>query len=125
MEAIGIWSQLHKYIRKHFHNIPSARACLTMVLLNYSRELGIIGQFQKAVEIAEEGQKICIDCGHYLSLPGLLTIQAECNHFIGKDQKSKDLYYQAYYTMKAIGHEANLEILKENAKRDLNLEFSD
>lgn len=125
MDAINILSQLHKYIRKHFLNIPLTRAHLNMVLLNYARELDLIGQFQKAIEIAEEGQKICLDYGHYLSLPGLLAIQAECNHFIGHDQKSMDLYYQAYYLMKVIGNKSDLQILRESAMRDLNLVFPD
>ena len=125
MEAIAILSQLHKYIRKHFANIPLTRAHLNMVLLNYARELGVIGQFQKALEIAEEGQKICLDYGNYLSLPGVLAIQAECHHFVGDDMKSKEFYYQAFYLTKAIGHEVNLQILRENAKRDLGIEFAD
>ena len=125
MDAIGIWSQLHSYIRKHFSNIPLTRAHLNMVLLNYARELDVIGQFKKAIEIAEEGQQICLDYGHYLSLPGLLAVQAECHHFVGNDQKSKELYCQAFYLTKVIGHEANLQLLRENAKRYLNLEFPD
>ena len=59
MDAIRIWHQLYTYIRKHFQNIPLTRAHLNMVAYNYARELEIIGQFQKAIEIAEEGQKIC------------------------------------------------------------------
>ena len=125
MEAISIWNQLHKYIKKHFRNIPLTRARLSMVLFNYARELSIIGQYHKAIEIAEEGQKICLDYGHYLSLPGLLTIQAECNYFVGNDERSREFYYQAYYLTKVVGHESNLQVLRENAKKDLNLEFPD
>ena len=125
MGAISILSQLHKYIRKHFLNIPLTRAHLNMVLLNYARELFIIHQFPKAIEIAEEGQRICLDYGHYLSLPGLLTIQAECHYFLGNNQKSKDLYYQAFYLTKVIGDEYNLQVLRENAKEYLELQFPD
>ncbi len=123
MDAIGIWSQLYKYIRKHFRNIPLTRAHLNMVLLNYARELDIIGQFQKAIEIAEEGRQICLDYGHYLSLPGLLALQAECHHLLGDDEKSRGLYHQAYYMMKAIGDNVNLQIIKRAAKKQLELEF--
>jgi len=125
LEAIGIFEQLRRYIHKHFCNIPLTRAHLNMIAFNYAKQLAIIGQYRKAIEIAEEGQKVCLDYGHYLSLPSLLAIQAECHHFIGSNQKSKDLYFQAYYLMKVIKHEANLEILRENAWRDLNLEFPD
>ncbi len=123
MEAIGIWSQLHKYIRKHFHNIPLTRASLSMVLLNYAKELDLIGQFQKAIDIAEEGQQICLDYGHYHSLPGLLAIQAECYHFLGDDAKSRDFYLQAYYLMKVAGDHINLQNIKRMAKTEIGLEF--
>ena len=125
MEAIGILSQLHKYIRRHFINIPLTRAHLNMVLLNYARELFIIRQFHKAIEIAEEGQKVCLDYGHYLSLPGLLTIQAESHYFIGNDRKSRDLYRQAFYLTKVVGNEYSLQVLRENAKEYLGMEFPD
>ena len=125
IEALNIWNQLYKYIKRHFHNIPLTRANLNMVSFNYAKELTFVKQYQKAIEIAEEGQKVCLDYGHYLSLPSLLAIQAECHHFLGNDMKSKDLYYQAFYLMKVIGHKVNLQVLRKNAKRDLNLEFID
>lgn len=125
LEAIEIFGQLRKYIHKHFCNIPLNRAHLNMIAFNYAKELETVGQYQKAIEIAEEGRRICLDYSHYLSLPGLLTLQAECYHFIGDDQKSKELYFQAYYLMKVIGHEANLQIIRRNAKKALNLEFPD
>lgn len=123
MEAIGIWNQLHKYIKKHLHNIPIARARLSMVLSNFARELDIIGRFQDAIEIAEEGQQICLDYGYYHSLPGLLAIQAECYHFLGDDIKSRDFFFQAYYLLKVVGDNANLQILRKNAKKEIGLEF--
>lgn len=125
IEALGIWNQLYKYIQKHFHNIPLTRAHLNMVAFNYARELSVVKQYQKAIEIAEEGQKVCLDYGHYLSLPGLLTIQAECHYSLGNDDKSRDLYSQAYYLMKVIGDDANLQVLKRKVNYELNLEFSD
>lgn len=123
IDAISIWDQLYKYIRKHFHNIPLTRAHLNMIAYNYARELNIVGQFQKAIEIAEEGRQICLDYGHYLSLPGLIAFQAECHYLLGNDEKSRDLYYQAYYLMRAIRDDDNAQKLKINAKKQLNLEF--
>ena len=123
LEAIGIFVQLRKYIHKHFHNIPLTRAHLNMVLYNYARELNAVGQFQNAIEIAEEGMQICLDYGHYLSLPGLLALQAECHHFLGDDEKSRDLYYQSYYLMKVVGDSENAQILKRKALKDVNLVF--
>ena len=117
MEAIGIYNQLYKYIRKHFHNIPPTRAHLCMVAFNYARELGVVGQYQKAIEIAEEGKRTCLDYGHYLSLPGLLSVLAESYHFLGDHAKSKDYYYQTYYLGKVVGDEHNLQIIHADAMR--------
>ncbi len=124
MEAIGIYNQLYKYIRKHFHNIPPTRAHLCMVAFNYARELGVVGQYEKAIEIAEEGRKTCLDYGHYLSLPGLLSVLAESYHFLGDDTKSKDYYYQTYYLGKVIGDEHNLQIIQDDAMRYLGIDFN-
>ena len=123
MEAISIFTQLYKYIQKHFQNIPLTRAHLNMVAYNYARELSSVGQFRKAIEVAEAGQKVCLDYGHYLALPNLLAIQADCYHKLEENEKSRDYYLQAYYLMKITKDEANLTILKRKAKKELNLEF--
>lgn len=123
MEAIEIYSQLYKYIRKHFHNIPPARAHLGLVAYNYSRELLIVGQYQKAIEIASEGKQSCLDSGSYHSLPTLLSVLAESNHFLGNDDVSRELYHQCYYTMKALGDTKNAEFVRADVKQYLNLEF--
>ena len=123
MDAIGILSQLHKYIQKHFQNIPLARARLSMVAYNYAKELVTIGQHQNAIEIAREGQQVCLDYGFYHSLPGLLAIQAGCYHSLGDDTKSRDLYYQSYYLMRVVGDNANLQILIRNAQNAIGLTF--
>ena len=94
-----------------------------MVAFNYARTLNTVGQYQKAIQIAEEGQQTCLDYGHYLSLPGLLALQAECHHRLGDDSKSRDYYLQAYYLMKITKNESNLEILKRKAKKEIDLEF--
>ena len=124
MEAIGIYNQLYKYIRKHFHNIPPTRTHLCMVAFNYARELGVVGQYQKAIEIAEEGKRTCLDYGHYLSLPGLLSVLAESYHFLGDHAKSKDYYYQTYYLGKVVGDEHNLQIIHADAMRYLGIDLN-
>lgn len=123
MEAIEIYSQLYKYILKRFRLIPPTCAHFPMVAFNYARELGLIGQYQKAIEVAQEGKRVCLDYGHYLSLPGLLSIFAECYHHLGDDKKSKEYYYQTYYLAKAIGDDYNSEIIRKEARNFLNLEL--
>lgn len=123
MDAIRIYDQLYNYIRKHFHNIPPTRAHLSMVSFNYAREMLAIGQYERAIEIAEAGKKICLDYGFYSSLAGLLSVMAESYHFLGDDAKSKDLYYQTYYLGKATGNEHGMEITRKEAKAYFDLDF--
>lgn len=125
MDAIGILNQLYKYIRKHFQNMPVYQAHFQMIAFNYSKELLWVGQYSKAIEVAEEGIGICINYGSYLSLPGLLAIKAEAYHFLEQDHKSRDLYRQSYYLYKAIGDESNRECICADAKKYLGLVFDD
>lgn len=123
--AIAIFRQLYNYIRKHFQNIPPIRAHFPMVAFNYAQELVVSGQYRKTIEIAEEGRQICLDYGHYQSLPGLLAVTADAYHFLGEDEKSRELYMQTYYLAKAIEHRSGLEAMRADAKKYLNLEFPD
>lgn len=123
MEAISILRQLYVYIKKHFKNIPLERAHLNMVAYNYARELLIVGQYKKAIEIAEEGRQVCLDTGHCLVLPDLLDTMAECYCLLGEKKKGKELYFQTYYITKAMGDEHNLKFVQVDAKRYLDIEF--
>lgn len=123
MEAIHILRQLYIYIRKHFQNIPSYQTQISMVAFNYSRELVMVGQYEKAIEIAEDGRKSALKSGHHLSLPGLLSVMAESHYFLGNYTRSKYLYYQSYYLCKAFGDERNAKLTQRDAKEYLNLEF--
>ena len=123
MEAIEIYSQLYKYIRKHYRLIPPTTAHFPMIAFNYARELGLIGQYEKSIEIAQEGRRACLDHGNYLQLPCLLSIFAECYYRLGDIEKSKDYYYQTYYMTKAIGDTYNAEITRNEAKSYLGIDL--
>lgn len=68
-----------------------------MILFNYATALYKISQYQKSLEIAEEGRRVCLDYGHYECLPGMLEVMADCHRCLGDSEKSKELYYQSYY----------------------------
>lgn len=125
MEAFSILGQLYKYMQKHVVNRPTVRSHLTMVAFNYSRELAVLGQYEKAIQIAEEGKKICLTYGHYLKLPLLIAVMAECYFFLDKTKESRDCYRQAYYIYKSTGDDSNRAILCREAKEHLGLEFED
>lgn len=126
MDAIEILSQLYKYIWRHFHNIPQVKAYLGIIACNYANELYAIGQHKKALAIAEEGRNICINYGGHQALPELVAVEAKCYHFLEEDdEKSLNLFYQAYYLLKAFGNNKNLENLKRDARELLNIRMDD
>ena len=118
-KAIDVYSRLLRYVQKHNSNITQSTGQLTLVAYNYARELGVCTMYQDAIEIAELCRHACVNYGHYQLLPGALHIMAECYHFLGNDEKSKDLYLQAYGIYKAVGNERNLLLLKEDVRSQL------
>lgn len=122
-KAIDIFSQLLKYVQKHFQNISQSGGLLPMVTYGYARELDLARRYEDAIEIAELGWQSCVKSAHHQNLPGLIHIMGECYHLLGDDEKSEDLYRQAYYLYKAIGNNRDLAILKTEVKQYLGLEF--
>ena len=110
-KAAEIYYQLLKYVRKHFKETITSIGVLPLVLYNYARVLDLCGR------------EACIQYGHYQVLPRCLEIEAECRHFMGDDEISKELYYQSYYLCKVIGYQIGLEVVKKEAKEYLNIDF--
>lgn len=116
-KAIDIYYQLLKYIKKHFKNIFQSSGLFPLIAYNYSRELDLMGRYEEAIEIAEMGWESCVKYGQYRSLPSTISIIAECYYFLGNNEKSKELYRQAYYLYKAIGNEKSLKIIEMDIKK--------
>ena len=118
-KAIDVYSRLLRYVQKHNSNITQSTGQLVLVAYNYALELDACQLYKDAIEIAELCRHACVNYGHYQLLPGALHIMAECYHFLGNDEKSKDLYLQAYGIYKAVGNERNLLLLKEDVRSQL------
>lgn len=123
-KAAEIYYQLLKYVRKHFKETITSIGVLPLVLYNYARVLDLCGRYEEGAALAKEGREACIQYGHYQELPRCLEIEAECRHFMGDDEISKELYYQSYYLCKVIGYQVGLEIVKKEAKEYLDLTLS-
>ena len=98
---------------------------LPLVLYNYARVLDLCGRYEEGAALAKEGQDACIQYGHYRFLPNCLEIEAECRHFMGDEETSKELYYQSYYLCKIIKYNVGLDVIKQEAKEYLNIQFED
>lgn len=123
-KAAEIYYQLLRYVRKHFKETITSIGVLPLVLYNYARVLDLCGRYEEGAELAQECRKACVQYGHYQELPRCLEIEAECRHFMGDDEISKELYYQSYYLCKVIEYQVGLEIVKKEAKEYLNLTLS-
>lgn len=122
-KAAEIYYQLLRYVRKHFKETITSIGVLPLVLYNYARVLDLCGRYEEGAALAKEGQEACIQYGHYRFLPACLEIEAECRHFMGDDESSRELYYQSYYLCKVIGYQIGLEVVKKEAKEYLNIDF--
>lgn len=96
-----------------------------MVLFNYSGELGRAKHFSEGLQVCKEGQEICIKYGHYQFLPGFIANMAECCFFLNEIEKSKGLYFQAYYMYQALGNQIALNAVKIEVKKYLGIDLPD
>ena len=123
MQAISIFRQLFLHMKDHVKSATPARATIAMVAYNYARELGIIGRYEEAVQIAEEGRRYALTYGNYRSLASILGVLAEGYYHLGKIGESRDFYYQNYYMSKAVGELYDLPFIREDAEKYLGLVF--
>ena len=116
-KTIVIYRQLLEYIENHFKNILQSSGLLPLVAYNYARELDLLERYQEAIDIAEMGRKACVKYGQYRTLPSTLAIMAECYHFLNNDERSKELYRQAYYLHQAIDNERGVQLVESEMQR--------
>lgn len=123
-KAAEIYYQLLRYVRRHFKETLTSIGVLPLVLYNYARVLDLCGRYEDGAEIAQQCRKACVQYGHYQELPRCLEVEAECRHFMGDEETSKELYYQSYYLCKVIEYQVGLEVVKKEAKEYLDLTLS-
>lgn len=123
-KVIDIYRQLLAYIENHFQNTGQFGSLFSLVAFNYVRELDLVGRYTEAIEIAEIGWKACVQHKQYRMLPSIIAGIAECYHFLGEDDKSKDYYLQALYLCKAINDEECLSTVLYEIKEYFGDDFS-
>lgn len=124
-KAIDILEQLLKYIQKHDQNLTESAGLLPLVSHNYASVLLKRRYYRKAIEIAERGRRACIDFGHYQFLPGLYHSLALAYHYVSENEKSKEMYYYAYYLYKALNDERDVAELQKSAMKHYHIRFEE
>lgn len=123
--AINVYRQLLSYIEKNFKDLAGYASLFCLVAQNYAIDLGTEKYHSDAIEVAEQGRKVCLEHGNYQFLPGFLAIQAECFCCLGEKAQGKKRYIQAYYIYEAFEDECNREIMRKEIKERLGFDFSD
>mgnify|MGYP001145593081 CR=1 FL=1 len=118
-KAINIYRQLIDTIQFHY----PYHTYLPLVARNYALYLDMEKRYEEALEITSLGKETAIRREHYLTLPYLTHIEAECNYYLGRLDESKELYRRAYHLYLAVDEKADLVILKGEAKERLGLTF--
>lgn len=123
--AIDIYRQLLWYIEKNDKELAGYAGHFCLVAQNYAIDLGTESYYSDAIEIAEQGRKVCIKYGDFQFLPGFLAIQGECYYFLGERAKSKKLYLQAFHVYNAFEDKTNREIICQEIMKYFGIEISD
>ena len=122
-KAAGIFNQLLTYMREHYQNVTYPSRHIVPVILNYARELCLMGRYREALETAAQGQKTCLGYGYCLSLPDLLAVMAECRYAMGEAEQSRALYLQSYYLFEETGNAYGSAQVKAEACQRFGPEF--
>ena len=123
-EALNIWKQLLINLERRFDKIVPVRTQQTLILVGYSRELGITGKYAEAIEYAQQGVDICLKYGVYQNLPALLMILAECFYQVGYTEKSKELFTESFYLCKVVRDEVNKNIAADSLKEYFQIQIN-
>ncbi len=81
--AIDIYRQLLWYIEKNDKELAAYPGHFCLVAHNYAIDMVMEKHYSEAIEIAEQGRKVCLKYVDHQFLPGFLAIQAECHYFFG------------------------------------------
>ena len=121
--AADIFYRLLQYMRRHLQEMVTSNRMLPLVLYNFARSLDLLERYEESAKVARNGKEACIKYGHYQVLHSCLEIEAECDFFLGKKEESAERYREAFYICKVMGYEDDLQIIRNEAKKYLDIIF--
>ncbi|WP_026489502.1 ATP-binding protein [Butyrivibrio sp. XBB1001] len=124
LQANSRTSEQSNKLERRFDKIVPVRTQQTLILVGYSRELGITGKYAEAIEYAQQGVDICLKYGVYQNLPALLMILAECFYQVGYTEKSKELFTESFYLCKVVRDEVNKNIAADSLKEYFQIQIN-
>jgi single stranded DNA-binding protein len=122
-KAADIFYRLLQYMRCHLQEMVTSNRMLPLVLYNFARSLDLLERYEESARVARNGKEACIKYGHYQVLHSCLEIEAECDFFLGKKEESAERYREAFYICKVMRYEDDLQIIRNEAQKYLDIIF--
>ncbi len=122
-KSIAIREGLLSNINRRYDNLASPLSFKSMITYGYARDLLILGEYEKARQIAEEGRKVAASEGFFQLLPGFIMMLAECDYNLGDMENSKELFIETYYLSKAVMDSADTQIAADALKEYFGYEI--
>lgn len=121
--SIEIYRRLLIYIQNHCQNMSQFAGRFCLISCNYCISLFKSGYYDDAIEIAENGKRVCTEYGHYEFLPMFLDLMGGCFLYKGDTEKCREYYRYAWCIYKVTGDDMDRLLLEKDAKKCLNMEF--
>ncbi|MCL2215500.1 MAG: hypothetical protein FWB91_00640 [Defluviitaleaceae bacterium] len=121
--SIKIYERLRTSMNKIYVDGNEMIRTYGTLLYNYSKYLGLAGQYQKALEIVNEGELLCFSYGRVRQLPGFAINRAYDLLHLGKKEESIPYFAMAYYGSALIGRTGNQNVTGKFAEERLNIIF--
>ncbi len=114
---------LGSLILKNFEKHCPQHDSLLSVQYNYARALTLDNRFEEALEVIAKAKEQSIEEEHYVLLPSLFHLEAECLYLIGKTEASKESSVTAHYLYQLMDQTRDLAHLDEDILNRFGLEF--
>ena len=96
---------------------------LPLVLYNFARSLDLSQKYEEGAKVARYGKEACIKIWTLSGASLVFGNRAECDFFLGKKEESVERYREAFYICKVMGYEDDLQIIRTEAEKYLNILF--
>lgn len=122
-EAVDVYRAAIEYLEANGQRLRQYHFLLSSYMYGYSRVLCLMQRWQESLDMSSRAIYACKESGRYHVLAYALWLQAECHFYLGKREKSMELYHRAHHILKATEDEYNLSALDAEAKERLGITF--
>lgn len=122
-KAIDIYRALLRYSEKQYTDMEETGSIIALVAYNFSKQLGLDGNYRESLEVAEKGYEFCVKYGRTRLIAGLLINMSSCYYEMGRDEECKARMYESYYISRAIKRYDNCDMMAKYAKDTFDIVF--